>query len=393
MARRYQRLHRRRRPQNRRYIVPVVLIILLLGAIIYGIWGKGENKDQKSNDAADNKAAINMSKVDEKEPLVDEKEPLVAKRSKTGPLPKAPPDPLPETAKETTPKPEPKKEPPKELPKETPVEIPKRTPPVSPISDVSPNHEATALIAEATALMAEKPAKIIAARTKFSQAFQMPLSRQQRAFVKDQMSQLAKKWLLSPTIYPDDKLCSSYKVKPGDLLSTIAKKYKVPWEMLMRINNISKPEALRAGAIIKVIHGPFHARVDRSDFVMDLYLQDKTYVRSFRVGLGKPGRDTPTGLWRVKSNGKLVRPPWPDPDTGRMYYSEDPEYPLGSRWIGLDGLEGNAKGRTGFGIHGTKDPDQIGKADSRGCIRMYNGDVKIVYDLMQPSISTVRVVD
>ncbi len=58
-----------------------------------------------------------------------------------------------------------------------------------------------------------------------------------------------------------------------------------------------------------------------------------------------------------------------------------------------DGLEGNAKDRTGFGIHGTKDPDQIGKADSRGCIRMYNGEVKLVYDLLVEGISTVRVVE
>jgi lipoprotein-anchoring transpeptidase ErfK/SrfK len=219
------------------------------------------------------------------------------------------------------------------------------------------------------------------------------MSRQQRAFVKDQLSALSDKWLFSKTIYPDDELCGSYKVKSGDLLSTIAKKYKVPWEILLEINKIRRPENLRAGEIIKVLNGPFHARVDRSSFTLDLYLQDKMFVRSFRVGLGKPGKETPTGLWRVKSNGKLEKPPWPDPDTGKMFYPEDPDYPLGSRWIGLDGLEGNAKGRTGFGIHGTKDPEQIGKADSRGCIRMHNGDVILVYDMFEPSISTVRVVE
>jgi lipoprotein-anchoring transpeptidase ErfK/SrfK len=167
----------------------------------------------------------------------------------------------------------------------------------------------------------------------------------------------------------------------------------VPWEILLKVNKIARPELLQAGETIKVINGPFHARVDRSTFTLDLYLQDKTFVRSFRVGLGKPGHETPTGLWRVKSDGKLIRPPWPDPDSGKMFYPEDPDYPLGSRWIGLDGLEGNAKGRTGFGIHGTKDPDQIGQADSRGCIRMHNGDVKLIYDVFVPGVSTVTVVE
>ena len=392
MVRRYQRLSRRRRPQSRRrYVVPVVLITFLLVAIIYGIWGKDGDKSEDPNETADNnKAAVNLSEVDEKEPTVEQKERVVIK------LPQPEPEPLPPPVPDPTPETEPKKEVTKEIPKEIPKEEPKKAPPVvSPVPDVSPNPEATALIADATALLAEKPAKVIAARTKFSQAFRMPMSRQQRMFVKDQLSKLADKWLFSPTIYPDDTLCGSYKVKPGDLLSTIAKKYKVPWEILMKINNIRRPEALRAGETIKVIYGPFHARVDRSDFIMDLYLQDKTFIRSFRVGLGKAGRDTPTGLWRVRPPGKakFIKPPWPDPDTGKMYYGEDSDYPLGSRWIGLDGLEGNAKGRTGFGIHGTKDPEQIGKADSRGCIRMYNGDVILVYDLFVESISTVRVVD
>jgi lipoprotein-anchoring transpeptidase ErfK/SrfK len=266
---------------------------------------------------------------------------------------------------------------------------------VASVPDVAPNPEATALIEEAMTLISEEPSRIIDARTKLTEAFRMPMSRQQRSFVKDQLSELANKWLFSMTIYPDDKLCGSYKVKSGDQLRTIARKYKIPWKILQDINKISRPEILRAGETIKVVNGPFHARVDRSSFILDLYLQDKTFVRSFRIGLGKPGRETPTGLWRVRPPGigKLVKPPWPDPDSDKIYYAEDPDYPLGSRWIGLDGLEGNAKGRTGFGIHGTKDPEQIGKADSRGCIRMYNGDVILVYDLFEEGISTVRVVE
>jgi len=367
MARRSQRLRGRRRPQQRwRYIIPVLLIVGLVLAIKYGPFGK----DKDPNDITDITPKANMSEVEEKEPEV---------AKELEPLPERLPEPIPEPI----PEPEPK----------LPVVETKPDLPIAPLQDVAPNSEAAALIAEAAALLRERPERVIDARTKLTEAFRMPLNKQQRAFVKEQLTDLADKWLFSKTIYPDDKLCGSYKVKPGDLLSTIAKKYKVPWEILLGINKISRPEVLRAGDTIKVVSGPFHVRVDRSSFIMDLYLQDKTFVRSFRVGLGKPGNDTPTGLWRVKSDGKLISPPWPDPDSRKIYYAEDPDYPLGSRWIGLDGLEGNAKGRTGFGIHGTKDSEQIGKADSRGCIRMYNGDVIRMYELLEPSLSTVTVVE
>jgi lipoprotein-anchoring transpeptidase ErfK/SrfK len=76
-----------------------------------------------------------------------------------------------------------------------------------------------------------------------------------------------------------------------------------------------------------------------------------------------------------------------------MYYPEDSDYPLGSRWIGLEGIKGNAKGRTGFGIHGTIEPEQIGTTGSRGCIRMHNGEVILLYNLLVPGVSTVEVVE
>jgi lipoprotein-anchoring transpeptidase ErfK/SrfK len=144
--------------------------------------------------------------------------------------------------------------------------------------------------------------------------------------------------------------------------------------------------------MIKIIHGPFHAKVYRSTFTMDVYLQN-SFVRSFRVGLGQEGKETPTGLWSVRQGGKLIKPPWSDPETGKLLHYGDEGYALGSRWIALDGLGGNAKGRTGFGIHGTVEPETIGTKSSKGCIRLHNGDVKKVYNLLTEVQSLVRVID
>jgi len=233
---------------------------------------------------------------------------------------------------------------------------------------------------------------VVKARDLLNETLFLPLTGQQRETVKQKMSELSDKWLFSKTVYSGDSLCENYTVRPGDTLVQIGDEHKVPSQILMRINNIVDSRGLRAGESIKVINGPFHCRISRSQFTLDLYLQ-KTYVKTFPVGLGKPGHQTPTGLWVVEPGGKLVKPTWTDPSTGRTYRASDLDYPLGSRWIGLVGVSGNAENRTGFAIHGTKDPNEIGAAVSRGCIRMYNGDAILVYKLLEPGHSQVRVIE
>ena len=288
---------------------------------------------------------------------------------------------------------------------ETPQEEPEASPTAVPVEPagataVAPEPEtvdpalarADAAIAEAQELIRAQPHAVIETRDKFNDVLQMPLTPQQRQTVKKAMGELSEDWLFGPATFPGDRLCDTYQVKRGDLLEIIGKRFKVPYQLLMQINRIPKPEALQAGQALKVVNGPFHAKVCRSTFTLDLYLQN-TYVRSFKVGLGKPGYETPTGQWRVQEGGKLIKPRWTDPDTGRVYRASDPDYPLGSRWIALDGVSGAARGRTGFAIHGTKDPDQIGTAGSRGCIRMYNGDAILMYNVLVPLYSEVEVFD
>ena len=261
-----------------------------------------------------------------------------------------------------------------------------------PEPSVETDPQASSLITEAMECINAKPARIIEARSKLNEALAFTMSAEQQRIVKEQLSALADEWLFSRKIFPSDPLCSTYTVRPGEILSDIGGKYKVPYKILMYINNIPRAEALQAGQTIKVIDGPFHATVHLTTFTMDIYLQN-TFVRSFRVGIGQPGMETPTGLWRVRKGGKLIEPPWKHPITGKILHPGDPDYALGSRWIGLEGIDENTKNRDGFGIHGTKEPETIGEAISRGCIRLHNGDVIFVYDLLVPVDSRVKVVD
>jgi lipoprotein-anchoring transpeptidase ErfK/SrfK len=340
----------------------------MMVAFYYGPFGKNEAEPIESGKPAgppDVNAAVEKPKV---EPI-----PVAAPPVDVQPAlaPPAGPTTAPEPAPQTAPQPVPE-------PATTPA--------------VRENSDALKLIAEATTLMDQKPSRIAQARDKLNEALRLPMSAEQRSGVKAQLSKLSEQWLFSRTVVPGDPLCESYLVKSGDLLTMIGERYRVPYEILMQINNISRPTALQAGETIKVVDGPFHVKVYRSTFTMDLYLQN-TYVRSFKVGLGKTGMETPTGLWRVKPGGKLVQPIWTNPIDGKTYHPEDPDYPLGSRWIALEGLAGEAKERTGFAIHGTKDPEQIGTQGSQGCIRMHNGDAVLIYNLLVPTYSQVEIVD
>ena len=361
-----------RRNRNRTYtILLAVLVICVVVAFYYGPFGKNEAEtiDKSPIDNTNTETTEPVKSMTPSEPEVIEEPEITAEPVQQEPV---------VSAQQVEVSPEP--------------QLPKINPEPASGQTIEPNPEAASLITEAAALLKEKPAKIIDARDKFNQALRMPMSHQQRSSVKNQLSKLAEQWLFSRTVVPEDPLCESYQVKSGDTLEKIGNKFNVPHEILETINHINDPRSLQAGLPIKVIKGPFNAKIYRSDFTMDVYLQN-TFVRSFRVGLGKDKTETPTGIWRVKSDGKLEKPPWPDPVTGRIIYPEDPEYALGSRWIGLEGLTGEAKDRTGFGIHGTKDPETIGTASSQGCIRMNNGEAILVYNMLFPGLSQVEVRD
>jgi lipoprotein-anchoring transpeptidase ErfK/SrfK len=234
--------------------------------------------------------------------------------------------------------------------------------------------------------------RIIAARNTLNDVLNMTKNDGLRGQVKKQMQSLAEKWLFGKTVEFGDNLCSFYKVQAGDMLSNIAASNKVPYQFLMKINNIPGERALRADQAIKVVHGPFHGIVYLSTFTMDIYLQN-IYVKSYRIGIGKEGHETPPGLWRAKIGGKLIKPTWTDPDTGKTYHADDPDYPLGSGWIALEGIDNRTQGIEGIAIHGTKDETTIGTKSSRGCIRLFNGELKELYDMLEQGCSELRIVE
>lgn len=163
-----------------------------------------------------------------------------------------------------------------------------------------------------------------------------------------------------------------HEVQPGETLEQIAGLYEVPWELLANINGIRDPQRLRTGEQLKVIRGPFDALVELEKFRLTLFVQGR-YAGRFKIGIGKDNA-TPEGEFEILQ--KIPNP---------AYYGDvvidqnDPSNPLGEYMVDLgDKLM----------IHGTNEPQSIGRAESRGCIRLDNRDIKDVYEIL--SVKTDR---
>ncbi|MFQ5787157.1 MAG: L,D-transpeptidase, partial [Thermodesulfobacteriota bacterium] len=68
-----------------------------------------------------------------------------------------------------------------------------------------------------------------------------------------------------------------------------------------------------------------------------------------------------------------------------IYQFGDPKNVLGTRWIGFEDKEG----LYGYGIHGTTEPDSIGKEMSNGCIRLTNEDVEELFNYVKAKTKVV----
>ncbi|MEX2215999.1 MAG: L,D-transpeptidase family protein [Phycisphaeraceae bacterium] len=211
--------------------------------------------------------------------------------------------------------------------------------------------------------------------------------------IRDTLISVNKSLIFSDRILEGDTLVEQYTIQSGDLLSIVARKFTVTYQLLEQINNIDS-RRIRVGQRIKVLKGPFHVVVSKSNFRMDLFLKDAdsswVYATSFPVGVGKDD-STPNGSWICRDNGKLSNPGWTSPRTSEYFAPDDPKNPIGEYWIALDGTDESTKGLRGYGIHGTIDRDSIGKQMSLGCVRLLPEHIEQVYKLLVDGKSTVTI--
>jgi LysM repeat protein len=213
--------------------------------------------------------------------------------------------------------------------------------------------------------------------------------------VRDILTVVNNRLIYSPRVTPGDPLTGIHVVQRGDRLVNIAIKQKVPHQFIEKINGINA-DRIQLDQKIKVVNGPFHAVVTKSAFRMDIYLKDPAdgqmlYIRSFPVGLGTDD-STPLGDFVIRPRSKVVNPGWTNPRTGETFSRDDPKNPIGEFWMALEGVQAETANLSGYGIHGTIEPDSIGTQSSMGCVRLRDEDIAQVYYLLWEGESTVKIV-
>jgi lipoprotein-anchoring transpeptidase ErfK/SrfK len=170
--------------------------------------------------------------------------------------------------------------------------------------------------------------------------------------------------LFSPLLTEDAVV---YEVKEGDSLSKIARQFHTTVELLMQANRL-KSNNLRLGSRLKVSTAKFSVFVDKSQNALTL----KANEQILKVYTVSTGLDNVTPVGTFKIVNKLVNPVWYK--EGVVIPAGSLENILGSRWLGFS--------QTGYGIHGTTQPETIGKHITQGCVRMYNQDVEELYTIL-----------
>lgn len=134
---------------------------------------------------------------------------------------------------------------------------------------------------------------------------------------------------------------ASHRVRPGQTLWSISRRYGVDVFVLRAFNPSVDAYALRPGQRLRIPHREVQL----------------TPYGEFRI-------TNKTAHPAFQREGELIPP-----------FRRDPRNEFGVRWIGLSGSP--------YGIHGTNEPNAIGEFNSRGCVRMSNRDVARLYELVE----------
>jgi lipoprotein-anchoring transpeptidase ErfK/SrfK len=132
--------------------------------------------------------------------------------------------------------------------------------------------------------------------------------------------------------------------------------------------------------------------VDKSEGVLKVYSGDPEaesgkLVAAFPVTMGSSEYPLPLGTWKATTYDFL--PPFKyqpailnNPKTNKeLDLPPGPNGPVGVAWLDLT--------KEHYGIHGTNEPQTIGRAESSGCIRMTNWDVLRLSQMMKPGFTAI----
>jgi lipoprotein-anchoring transpeptidase ErfK/SrfK len=166
------------------------------------------------------------------------------------------------------------------------------------------------------------------------------------------------------------------KLKPGDTV-------KVPAVEPFLIEEVKSEAALPENPELK----SRRVYVNRKERQLEVY-EGEQLMASVPITPGSPSLPTPPGKWKIYSICTLPTFRW---DEGVLNHGvrtnnfrmlpPGPNNPVGVVWCALN--------RAGIGIHGTNNPETIGRAYSHGCMRVANWDIVRVIQQVTAGIPVV----
>ena len=188
----------------------------------------------------------------------------------------------------------------------------------------------------------------------------------------------------------------THRVSHDETLMSIARRYGLGFTELRAANPEVDPWLPGEGREVVVPTLHLAPTEERAGIVVNLADQRLYFLggrdvraRSYPLGIGRAGCETPTGTTHVAS--KRRDPVWVPPASIRAArpglpaaIPPGPNNPLGAFALNL--------GWEGYVIHGTNRPEGIGRRVSHGCLRLYPEDIERLFSLV--AIGTkVTIVD
>lgn len=130
--------------------------------------------------------------------------------------------------------------------------------------------------------------------------------------------------------------------------------------------------------------------INISEMRLYYFLKQKksSLVRTFPIGIGDEGNDTPIGNFRIIE--KIVNPSWHVPESIKKERPElpnvippGPDNPLGTHALRLS--------LGSYLIHGTNRPWAVGRRVTHGCIRLYPEDIPKLFQIVPKGMKVTIV--
>ncbi|MGL4854601.1 MAG: L,D-transpeptidase, partial [Lentisphaeria bacterium] len=178
----------------------------------------------------------------------------------------------------------------------------------------------------------------------------------------------------------------AHKIVSGDSYDKLSRMYKTTIAAIQKSNNRPVDNfVVQLGRTYNIYAGFWSIKVIKHKFKLILFDQGRVF-KVYDISTGKQNR-TPVASFKIVTKQK--NPDWNPPGQSIKFGEEG--NPLGVRWMGMEELSPIQK-HFSYGIHGTWQPELIGREASNGCIRMENNDVSELYDIV-PYGTEVTIVD